>query len=170
MPGTLMNQNALKHGAYCRVALGRMHPVLEPIRRKVFRLRQAFEAALVDNHDEISPLQAAHLHTAMVHETLALVWEKRLRDEYASMTVEQLAVATDRISRERDRRDAALDKLGLEHAAQAQAVYRTPGGQTLAELVFRPARPEQAPDAAPGAPGASGEGGQPRQLRLQTKL
>jgi hypothetical protein len=160
MPGTRMNQNALKHGGYCRVALGRMHPQLEPIRRKVFRLRQAFEAALVDNHDEISPLQAAHLHTAMVHETLAQVWERRVRDEYAAMTVEQLAVATDRISRERDRRDAALDKLGLEQAARTQALYRMADGRTLADLVFPKETPTQAQSEPTGAPEGSGEGSQ----------
>lgn len=157
MPGTLMNQNALKHGAYCRVALGRMHPVLEPIRRKVFRLRQAFEEALVDTHDEISPTMAGRLHSAMVHETLALVWEKRLRDEYASMTIEQLAVATDRISRERDRRDQALEKLGLEQAARTQALYRTFDGRSLADLVFPKGTPEQAQSEPTEA---SGEGGQ----------
>lgn len=161
MAGTVGNTNALKHGAYCRVALGRMHPALEPIRRKVFRLRQAFEAALVDIHDEITPLQAARLNSAAVHEQLALIWEKRLRDEYATMTVEQLAIATDRISRERDRRDAALEKLGLEHAAREQAAYTTLDGRTLSELLAGPSSREQA-QSEPTEPqeGSGGEGTQ----------
>jgi hypothetical protein len=136
-----------------------MHPVLEPIRRKVFRLRQAFEQALVDAHDQIGPTMAARLHSAMVHEQLAQIWEKRLRDEYASMTVEQLAVATDRISRERDRRDAALEKLGLEQAAREQAAYTTIDGRSLSELLGSPPSHEQAASEPTGASEGKGEEG-----------
>jgi len=156
MPAPQDNQNALKHGAYCRVSLGRMHPALEPIRRKVFRLRQAFEQALVVKHGSIEPLHAVHLHSAMCHETLAQIWERRVKAGYEDMTTEQLAIATDRISRERDRRDASLDKLGLK-MAQAGSVWDLPPDSPL--LTSQPADTptHKAPDAAPEPQDGNGD-------------
>jgi len=161
------NINSVKDGAYSRVPLSRMHPALEPVRRRVFRLRLALEGALVDGGGSISPLQACYLQTALTHEGIAQIWERRIRASFDEMNADQLAIATDRISRERDRRDAALAKLGLDRDQTEDifdALYRDPppaltlpSGPTGGDQGETAPGDESPGDAKPGGPASVSE-------------
>jgi hypothetical protein len=130
--GSKGNSNALKDGAYSRIPVSRLPPSLAAVRKRVYAMRSVLEKVLMEQSGSITPLQACYLHSALSHECIAAIWERRVRVGYEAaapgeMDSAQLAEATDRISRERDRRDSALAKLGLDKPVDPFAsLYATP--------------------------------------------
>lgn len=111
MPKGYNNLNALQNGTRCRLSLGRMHPVLEPARKRVGRFRKWLEDAVEANGGSIGPQEACYIHAACVHQMLVELWVRRLRVDLEKLTNDLLIKASDVISREVDRRNTAVEKL-----------------------------------------------------------
>jgi hypothetical protein len=119
MGGKPGNSNALRHGACCRLPLGRAHPMLEPARKRVAKFRALIEAECVETRGEIRTPDACSIHAACTHQMLIELWSRRLKRDLDALPLEQLLAISATISREVDRRDAAIARLGIGKATAA---------------------------------------------------
>ncbi|MGE0537257.1 MAG: hypothetical protein AB7O68_19955 [Pirellulales bacterium] len=107
----------LRHGGFARQPLAALPRKFDYLRKKVARFRAELESAVVAAHGSINRSHAAAIQSAAMHHGLSELWARRLRDE-PDMAHAALVEATDRISRELDRRDAAIARLGIDQPAK----------------------------------------------------
>lgn len=72
------------------------------------------EDAVLSMHGKVSFYHAALIHSAVRHETVALLKERRLRQEDDSLSTVEKGTLEDQISKATDLRDKCLSKLGLD--------------------------------------------------------
>lgn len=106
--------NAISTGCRVRLPLGRAHPVLESARKRVGKFRTLLERELEETGGTVGAREACYVHSACTHAMLIELWTRRLRSKMDELTTEQLINISSVISREVDRRDAAVEKLGLD--------------------------------------------------------
>jgi hypothetical protein len=104
----------LRHGAYCRQPLAALPRKAEYLRKKAARFRSTLEQATRAKHGSISVGHAMAIQAATMHFALSELWMRRLRTQHDSMDHAALADTSDRVSRELDRRDAAIARLGID--------------------------------------------------------
>lgn len=104
----------LRHGTYSRLPLATLPKRSAFLRRKMAKLRAALESAVERKHGTISTAHALVIHAAVTHQTLAELWLRRLRDDGPTLSIEHLALCSDRASREVDKRDAAIARLSID--------------------------------------------------------
>lgn len=110
--GSKGNRNALVHGKYAYLAVGRLPPGASYIRRLLGAFQRATEAAVVEAHGEIPLTKAALIQSAVRHEGRAQLLTRWLRESDLSLA-ERLAVLKE-IGGATDARDRCLKLLDLD--------------------------------------------------------
>lgn len=125
-----------------RLALDKLPAKYDHIRKAVSRYRSELEDAVTGRFGSISAARATLIQGACRHECLARLWAARIRDNWDKMSDSQRNDASDRLSRETDRRDAAVKSLELDQQPKV-------GDVSLTQVnVYMPANSrETAPDA-----------------------
>jgi len=83
--------------------------------RKARRFRIVLEDAVTATHGEIGPGRAVTIHAVCCHFLLSMLWFRQIRD---GLPVDQLALISDRASRELDKMDVSINRLKLTTAAK----------------------------------------------------
>jgi hypothetical protein len=131
----------LRHGGFARQPLAALPRKAEYLRKKTARFRALLEKATRDKHGSISVAHAMAIQNASTHFALAEIWQRRLRLDHDTMDHATLADTSDRVSREIDRRDQAIARLGLDGAPPS-----------IASLLFGAGRSQ--PSVMPNGSGA----------------
>lgn len=121
MPAPPGNKNACTHYGHARVSIVGLPKKFQSIRKQAESLRRVLEKAVAEHRGTVRTTDALIIHSAVTHQILMAIWQRRIRDEWDELTTEQQLNVTQMISRETDKRDAAVGKLGLDKA-QTQSI------------------------------------------------
>lgn len=135
MPAPKGNKSRLTHGVRSFVETGELPAGTSYIKGKLRQFRAAVEAEVQLANGELSLYQACLIQTACRHETVAQLWQRWLRVEMETLTIDQRLSVTQAIARASKERDAALKELGLNRDERKGAI----------EALFAPAEPAAAP-------------------------
>ena len=113
------NRNSITSGTHSFLATGRWPKGASYVTRLVRQLRRALDAATLDQHGEITIYQSATIQTACRHEVRAMLLQRWLRNEDASLSTDEKVRMLAEIGKASDARDRCLKALGLDQRPNA---------------------------------------------------
>ena len=141
MPGQPGNRNAMRHGVYSYLALGRMPKGCGYIYTLSRKLRTQLELELVNKHGEVSIYRAALVQTACRHEARAQLSSRWLKHNADEMNHHDRLSYLREIGNASDARDRALKAIGLD----------ADGRENILEALYSSPAPD-IPEKPPGSP------------------